>query len=104
MDAARFLIVTADDFGIGPATTRGILDLALAGKITSSVLLVNSPHAREAVQAWRHAGEPFEMGWHPCLTLDQPIAQQLFFAPGNAAQARNSIDYVTGKMEPVKIV
>jgi predicted glycoside hydrolase/deacetylase ChbG (UPF0249 family) len=69
----RYLIVTADDFGIGPATSHGILDLATRGLITSSVLLVNSPHAEAAVQAWRQAGRPFEMGWHPCLTLDAPL-------------------------------
>jgi predicted glycoside hydrolase/deacetylase ChbG (UPF0249 family) len=74
VDGFRFLVVTADDFGIGPATTQGILDLAQAGRVTSSVLLVTSPYAVEAIHAWRRAGEPFELGWHPCLTLDQPIA------------------------------
>jgi len=69
----RYLIVTADDFGIGPATSQGILDLAARGAITASVLLVNSPHAEQAVRAWRQAGCPFELGWHPCLTLDAPV-------------------------------
>jgi predicted glycoside hydrolase/deacetylase ChbG (UPF0249 family) len=74
VDGTRYLIVTADDFGIGPATTRGILDLAVQGSVTNSVLLVNSPYAGQAVQAWRRAGQPLELGWHPCLTLDQPVA------------------------------
>lgn len=74
MDGTRSLVVTADDFGIGPATSQGILDLARAGLVTSSVLLVTSPYAAAAVQDWRRAGEPFELGWHPCLTLDSPIA------------------------------
>jgi chitin disaccharide deacetylase len=69
----RYLLVTADDYGIGPATSQGILDLAASGLVTGSVLLVNSPHAEEAVQAWRRAGEPMELGWHPCLTLDRPL-------------------------------
>src|SRR5262249_25312640 len=34
---------------------------------------VNSPYAELAVQAWRRAGEPMELGWHPCLTLDRPL-------------------------------
>jgi predicted glycoside hydrolase/deacetylase ChbG (UPF0249 family) len=71
--ADRYLIVTADDYGIGPATSQGILDLAAAGHVTAAVLLVNSPHAEDAVRAWRRAGQPMELGWHPCLTLDQPI-------------------------------
>jgi predicted glycoside hydrolase/deacetylase ChbG (UPF0249 family) len=69
----RFLVVTADDFGIGPATSEGILDLAKEGLVTATVLLVTSPYAEEAVRAWRRAGEPLELGWHPCLTLDQPV-------------------------------
>jgi predicted glycoside hydrolase/deacetylase ChbG (UPF0249 family) len=69
----RYLLVTADDYGIGPATSQGILDLAASGPVTGSVLLVTSPYAQEAVQAWRRAGEPMELGWHPCLTLDRPL-------------------------------
>jgi predicted glycoside hydrolase/deacetylase ChbG (UPF0249 family) len=71
--AERLLLVTADDFGIGPATSEAILELATAGLVTSSVLLVNSPYAESAVELWRRAGRPMELGWHPCLTLDQPV-------------------------------
>jgi predicted glycoside hydrolase/deacetylase ChbG (UPF0249 family) len=73
VDGARYLIVTADDFGIGPATSRGILELAAEGLVTCTVLLVNSPFAEEAVAAWRAAGRRPELGWHPCLTLDRPV-------------------------------
>jgi predicted glycoside hydrolase/deacetylase ChbG (UPF0249 family) len=66
-------VVTADDFGIGPATSQGILDLAGRGLVTSTVLLVNSPHAEAAVHQWRKAGQLLELGWHPCLTLDYPV-------------------------------
>jgi len=69
----RYLVVTADDYGIGPATTHGILDLAAQGLVTCSVLLVNSPYAEQAVRAWRQAGPSLELGWHPCLTLDRPL-------------------------------
>lgn len=74
MSATRKLIVTADDFGIGPATSRGILDLARQGRVTSTVLLVNSPHAETAVRAWRHANVEADLGWHPNLTLDAPVS------------------------------
>jgi predicted glycoside hydrolase/deacetylase ChbG (UPF0249 family) len=74
VDGRRYLVVTADDYGIGPATSQGILELAVAGRVTGSVLLVTSPYAAEAVQAWRRAGQPLELGWHPCLTLDRPVA------------------------------
>lgn len=70
----RLLLVIADDFGIGPNTTAGILDLAAQGVVTGSVLLVNSPHAEAAVRQWRQFGSTLELGWHPNLTLDAPIA------------------------------
>jgi predicted glycoside hydrolase/deacetylase ChbG (UPF0249 family) len=74
MDASRFLIVIADDFGIGPETSRGILDLAARGIVTGTVLLVNSPHAEQGVQEWRRRAGHLDMGWHPCLTMDPPTA------------------------------
>src|SRR5262249_16666758 len=40
---------------------------------TCTVLLVNSPYAGDAVDAWRAAGRRLELGWHPCLTLDRPV-------------------------------
>ncbi len=73
MDAKRYLVVTADDYGIGPATSQGILDLAAQGRVTCTVLIVNTPYADLAVRAWRQAGCPLELGWHPCLTLDRPV-------------------------------
>jgi predicted glycoside hydrolase/deacetylase ChbG (UPF0249 family) len=73
LGARRYLIVTADDFGIGPETTRGILDLAAEGLVTGAVLLVTSPHAGTAVSAWERVGRVPELGWHPCLTLDRPV-------------------------------
>ncbi|MCU0706518.1 MAG: ChbG/HpnK family deacetylase, partial [Fimbriiglobus sp.] len=69
----RRLIVTADDFGVGPATSRGILDLAAAGVVTSAVVLVNSPHVEECVWQWQQSGQHLELGWHPCLTMDAPV-------------------------------
>jgi predicted glycoside hydrolase/deacetylase ChbG (UPF0249 family) len=74
MDATRFLIIIADDYGIGSETSRGILELAGRNLVSGTVLLVNSPYAEEAVRAWRRSGCRLEMGWHPCLTLDSPCA------------------------------
>lgn len=73
MNQKRFLIVTADDYGMGPEVSRGILDLAAKSAVTAAVLLVNSPYAAGALQMWKQRGALLEMGWHPCLTLDAPI-------------------------------
>ena len=69
----RQLVVVADDFGIGPETDRGILELGIAGRVMSSVVLVNSPHVEAGIAAWNRAGQPLELGWHPALTIDRPI-------------------------------
>jgi chitin disaccharide deacetylase len=74
MDATRYLVVVADDFGMGPETSRGILELAEAGVVAGTVLLVNSPYAAEAVDRWRKSGVPLDVGWHPNLTVDPPCA------------------------------
>jgi predicted glycoside hydrolase/deacetylase ChbG (UPF0249 family) len=69
----RFLMVVADDYGMGPNTSSGILDAATVGSVTASVLLVNSACAESDVRRWRQRGCPMELGWHPNLTLDTPI-------------------------------
>jgi chitin disaccharide deacetylase len=93
MTTARTLIVVADDFGIGPETSRGILELATQGVVTATALLVNSPYAESAVAAWRAAGRPLDLGWHPNLTLDAPIAP-----PGEVA----SLVDADGRMGPLR--
>ena len=52
MTSRRFLIINADDYGIGPATSEGILRLGRTGHVSSSVLLVNSPYAEVDVRRW----------------------------------------------------
>jgi predicted glycoside hydrolase/deacetylase ChbG (UPF0249 family) len=74
MDASRCLVVVADDYGIGPETSRAILELAGRGAVTAAVLLANSPHAADGVRKWRQSGVTLELGWHPSLTLDPPVA------------------------------
>jgi predicted glycoside hydrolase/deacetylase ChbG (UPF0249 family) len=70
---SRPLVIVADDYGIGPDTSRGILELALAGRLTATVLMVNCPDAERAVGDWLRADPPADLGWHPNLTLDRPI-------------------------------
>jgi chitin disaccharide deacetylase len=73
--APRRLLVIADDFGIGFNTTTGILQLAAKGLLTGSALIVNTSAAAESVQRWRNLGGRLELGWHPNLTLDSPLAE-----------------------------
>ncbi|HZZ77013.1 MAG TPA: ChbG/HpnK family deacetylase [Gemmataceae bacterium] len=72
--ARRHLLVIADDIGIGPNTTAGILHLADQGIVTGSAFLVNSPYAIDAIRKWRQSGSRLDIGWHPNLTLDTPLS------------------------------
>lgn len=73
MQKQRTLFIVAEDYGIGPATSKAIVKLAVQGRITGTGFMVNSPYAKEAVQAWQQTGQPMELGWQPCLTIDSPI-------------------------------
>lgn len=75
MKHARRLLIIADDFGIGFNTTTGILQLAAKGLLTGSSLIVNTADAAESVRRWRTLGSRLELGWHPNLTLDAPLAE-----------------------------
>src|SRR5262245_13041064 len=50
----KWLIVTADDFGISRGINRGIVDAHLSGVVTSASLMVARPACEEAVAlAWQ---------------------------------------------------
>jgi predicted glycoside hydrolase/deacetylase ChbG (UPF0249 family) len=68
------------------------VELAAAGIITAAVLLANSPYAAAAVRAWRTAAPAADLGWHPCLTLDEPAAP-----PGEVS----SLIGADGRMHPL---
>src|SRR5260370_182908 len=72
MDATRYLVVIADDYGMGPETSRGILELAAAGVVTGAVFIVNTSYTTAAANACRKSRLSFDMGWHPNLTMHPP--------------------------------
>ena len=69
--AERHLIVNADDFGLAPGVTRGILELARCGAVTSTSTMINLPGSQEAVAAARRAG--LDMGLHLNICLGAPL-------------------------------
>lgn len=105
----RLLLITADDFGIGPETTRGILDAALQGVVTSSVVLVTSPFVEDSLRIWDAKGRPVELGWHPCLTLDAPIlpANRVPSLVGNDGRFHNLSQFLKrvllGRINPAEV-
>lgn len=69
----RCLTIVADDYGMGPETSRGILDLARDGVITATVAIVNCADAERAIIEWKKTSPDADLGWHPNLTLDAPL-------------------------------
>ena len=66
------LIINADDFGLTSGVNRGILDCFLAGSVTSTTLMVNTPATLEAV-ALAKAHPALGVGLHFNLTLGRPL-------------------------------
>lgn len=60
------IITNADDFGYTPGVNRAIIDLAEAGVLTSTTVMVNLPEAGQADQLLKFEG--FSLGLHFNLT------------------------------------
>lgn len=71
----RLLIVNADDLGLAPGVTRGILELAAHGVVTSTSLVPNMPGSTEALAAARALN--LDVGLHLNICTGAPLC-----APG----------------------
>jgi predicted glycoside hydrolase/deacetylase ChbG (UPF0249 family) len=68
----RRLIVNADDFGLTPGVSTGILSAHRHGIVTSTTLLVTAPIDAEHLAALRDCG--LGVGIHLNLTLGRPLS------------------------------
>jgi predicted glycoside hydrolase/deacetylase ChbG (UPF0249 family) len=66
--------VNADDFGLSPGVTRGILEAHAAGVVSSVSVLVNAPGWEDAVRALQAAGAGLGVGLHLNLTAGAPVS------------------------------
>lgn len=73
MNAARRLIINADDFGLSEGVNRGIREAHTAGSVTSASLLVNTPGFTDAVHLARQLPS-LGVGLHLNLTTGAPIS------------------------------
>jgi predicted glycoside hydrolase/deacetylase ChbG (UPF0249 family) len=71
MAATRRLIIHADDLGLSPAISRGILKAIAEGVVTSTSLLCNFPESHGALTAALEAGR--DVGWHLNLVQGRPL-------------------------------
>ena len=81
------LIVTADDFGFGVPTSRGIIRAHQAGVVTStSLMVVTGDHARASVPLLEHVPK-LEVGLH--LVLTGPAQKPLMAGPSSGLVTRD---------------
>ncbi len=67
------LIINADDLGLSPGVTRGILDAHLYGVVTSTSAMMNSPHISKSLAKTFQAAPNLGMGVHLVLTWGKPV-------------------------------
>ena len=84
----RRLIVNADDFGLTPAVSRGILMAHRHGIVTSTTVLVNGKVDSELLAALRDSG--LGAGIHVNVTLGTPITRARSLVDGNGRFIRDA--------------
>jgi predicted glycoside hydrolase/deacetylase ChbG (UPF0249 family) len=77
----RPLIVCADDYGISPGVSRGIRELAEAGRISATGAMTCMPHWPEAAAAITHLAGRVAVGLHLTLTDQGPLGPMPKLAP-----------------------
>jgi predicted glycoside hydrolase/deacetylase ChbG (UPF0249 family) len=70
----RRLIVNADDYGLTPAVSRGILRAHAEGIVTSTTVMITMPAAPEWVETARREAPDLGLGLHLNLTAGRPVS------------------------------
>jgi chitin disaccharide deacetylase len=81
----------ADDFGLSPAVTRGILEALAAGRLTATSAMTTQANWPEAARAFRALAPDADLGLHFNLTLGQPLGPIPRFAPSGKFPAMSAI-------------
>jgi chitin disaccharide deacetylase len=81
MPPSRF-VLTADDYAMTPAVTRGILRLLEAGRITATGAMTNRPSWPDAARALAAFAGRADLGVHITLTCGAPLTRADALAPG----------------------
>jgi predicted glycoside hydrolase/deacetylase ChbG (UPF0249 family) len=69
----KYLIVNADDYGMSPGVSRGILEAHARGIVTSTTCLVNTPCAGEALADAAAQAPRLGIGLHINLSFGRPV-------------------------------
>jgi hypothetical protein len=86
--ALRLLIVNADDFGVTPGVSAGILAAHRHGIVTSTTVLVNGPIPPDQLAAALDSG--LGLGLHVNLTLGAPLTRAPSLTDGGGRFVRDA--------------
>jgi predicted glycoside hydrolase/deacetylase ChbG (UPF0249 family) len=97
----RRLIVNADDFGLTPGVSRGIIRAHREGIVTSTSVMINMPHAEESLRLAQQEAPGLGIGLHLNLTAGRPISSpetipDLVSPTGKFLDADTLIDKLAG--------
>ncbi len=70
----RRLIVNADDFGLTPGVSRGIIKAHREGIVTSTSVMINMPYAEESLRLAQQEAPDLGIGLHLNLTAGKPVS------------------------------
>ena len=90
------LIINADDFGMCEGVNLGIIECHKAGILPSTTLMINMPHARQAIEMARNY-PLLGIGIHLVLTLGQPLTLGNKSFTDENGNFRRPKDYPDGK-------
>ena len=82
MTAIRRVVLCADDYGLSEAVSRGILELARAGRISATGAMTNCPAWARMAAPLREVKDRVAIGLHLTLTAGAPLGPMPRFAPG----------------------
>jgi predicted glycoside hydrolase/deacetylase ChbG (UPF0249 family) len=77
----RPIVLCADDYGMSPGVSRGILDLARAGRISATGSMTNLPAFRGEAARLREWDGRIGLGLHLTLTAGAPLGPMPRLAP-----------------------
>jgi len=77
----RPVVLCADDYGLSPGVSRGILDLARRQRISATGSMTNIPAFRDAAPALRELSGTIGLGLHLTLTTGAPLGALPRLAP-----------------------
>lgn len=75
-------ILCADDYGLSEAVSRGLLEVAAAGRISAASAMASLPDWGRAAREWTAARPPVDLGLHVTLTVGAPLGPMPRLAPG----------------------